>query len=224
MGRRIRAIKPEFWENEDVQSLDREARFTLIGLWMYVDDYGRGSGNPALIRSAVYPLDDISNDVIERHLTELDDAGLIKIYDVGRRTYVWITDWFYWQRVDKPTDSRLPGHPEDVYTGLTVDGVREEVNSSRAVREPLVGEGRGGESARGREREPREREGESESWGERESERGGTSRPALEGDLTPPSPFCSKHPAGTEKPCRPCGTARNAFEYWQAQRQAELDE
>lgn len=28
----------------------------------------------------------------------------------------------------------------------------------------------------------------------------------------PLSPFCSKHPNGTDKPCRPCGTARMSFE------------
>jgi len=32
------------------------------------------------------------------------------------------------------------------------------------------------------------------------------------GAVAPLSPFCSKHPQGTDKPCRGCGAARMAFE------------
>lgn len=41
-------------------------------------------------------------------------------------------------------------------------------------------------------------------------------------DDSPPQ-FCSRHPNGTDKPCKPCGMAREAFEGWKsAQRQDEL--
>lgn len=38
--------------------------------------------------------------------------------------------------------------------------------------------------------------------------------PSLNGYLgeEPPTPFCSKHPNGTELPCRPCGAAREAHD------------
>lgn len=35
------------------------------------------------------------------------------------------------------------------------------------------------------------------------------------GGETPPTPYCVKHPGGTDKPCRACGDARRAFEAWQ---------
>ena len=42
-----------------------------------------------------------------------------------------------------------------------------------------------------------------------------------------PPPFCSDHPSGTDKPCRPCGNARKAHQEWMerdgARRRAELD-
>lgn len=34
------------------------------------------------------------------------------------------------------------------------------------------------------------------------------------GDAEPPSPFCSKHPKGTEKSCGPCGTAKLRYLRW----------
>jgi len=30
--------------------------------------------------------------------------------------------------------------------------------------------------------------------------------------ITPPTPFCKKHPTGTDSPCRACGNARRLFE------------
>lgn len=53
--------------------------------------------------------------------------------------------------------------------------------------------------------ESREGRGESAESEEREDRSG--SSPDQE-----PSPFCSKHPDGTEKPCGPCGTARKRHE------------
>jgi hypothetical protein len=32
----------------------------------------------------------------------------------------------------------------------------------------------------------------------------------------PPAPFCSKHPNGTDEPCKACGTARLRFDAWRA--------
>lgn len=33
-------------------------------------------------------------------------------------------------------------------------------------------------------------------------------------DATAPSPFCPKHPTGSDRPCRPCGDARRARDTW----------
>lgn len=38
------------------------------------------------------------------------------------------------------------------------------------------------------------------------------------------SKFCTKHPNGTDDPCRGCMAARESFEAWEAKRQAEREE
>jgi hypothetical protein len=40
-------------------------------------------------------------------------------------------------------------------------------------------------------------------------------------DATPPSPFCPKHPTGTDHPCRACGNARNALTAWTAKQRTK---
>lgn len=65
-------------------------------------------------------------------------------------------------------------------------------NDSRTVPDPFPVEERGGEES---------------EWGEGAPSRSDPDRP--------PSPFCRNHqPAGTEAPCRQCGTARLAHEQW----------
>lgn len=37
---RIRTIKPEFWEDEDIGKLPIPCRLFFIGCWNFADDYG----------------------------------------------------------------------------------------------------------------------------------------------------------------------------------------
>ncbi|MFL2002279.1 hypothetical protein [Microbacterium sp. A1-JK] len=51
--------------------------------------------------------------------------------------------------------------------------------------------------------------------GEGEREEGEVPRGGAHSGSSPePSPFCSQHPDGTEKPCGGCGTARKRHEIW----------
>jgi len=203
MAKRIRAIKPEFFENEDIAALPRDVRMTLLGLWKHVDDYGRGTARASLIKANVWPLDDdITAETIDEWLLLLDESRLIEIYVVEKRTYLAIADWDYWQRVDRPTDSILPPPPKPALA---------------SPREPLVGEGREGERARGSARAA----GASGESGASE----GHSRVQFEDNVSDserPPAFCKKHPEGTDTPCRACGNARLRLEAWQADRMSGL--
>lgn len=41
---------------------------------------------------------------------------------------------------------------------------------------------------------------------------------------TPPPPVCSKHPDGTDSPCRACGTARRKREKWDSEKRQSANE
>lgn len=55
---RIRSIKPEFWEDEKIAALPYGCRLLYIGTWNQADDNGVIRGNPAILKSKIFPYDD----------------------------------------------------------------------------------------------------------------------------------------------------------------------
>ena len=136
---RIRSIKPEFWSSPDIAALSDADRLLFIGLWSYVDDYGRGRDDMALIVAALFPHDMVANprDTVAKvrdGLARLSEANLILRYTVASRTYFLVTGWGKHQRVDKPKASRIPEPTEEVNgTFPQNDAIRETVANVRDV-------------------------------------------------------------------------------------------
>jgi hypothetical protein len=201
MIRRRRWIQPEFFTSEDVLALPRDARLTFIGLWLYADDYGRERTNAALIKADVWPVEEeITADVVEEHLLLLADRGMIRLYELAGREYFQLTGWDRWQPVQNPSRSNIPAPPAP--SACT----EPEQAPQTAYVDPS-------EDPRS-EGEREEREGERE---EGESQGEGVSERAA-GITRPPSPFCDRHPGGTSKPCKACGTARLRLKHWENER------
>ena len=150
---RIRSIKPEFWSSPDIAALSDADRLLFIGLWSYVDDYGRGRDDMALIVAALFPHDMVANprDTVAKvrdGLARLSEANLILRYTVASRTYFLVTGWGKHQRVDKPKASRIPEPTEEVNGTFpqndaireTVANVRDDVATPRDTLAPGTGE------------------------------------------------------------------------------------
>lgn len=92
MRRKMRArnIKPGFFENEELSSLDPYARLLFIGLWMIADRDGRFEWRPKRIKALVFPYDDID---ITCHLMSLHAMTLILQYNVDESLYGWIPNF-----------------------------------------------------------------------------------------------------------------------------------
>lgn len=193
--RRSRTVPAELWENPRWLALDPATRMTSIGLYGYADDRGRGPVLPLLIKAAIYPLQEqMTADVVEGHVVDLDDAGFLALYAIGSETYFAINRW---PRVDHPNESDIPPPPADD-SGSVPDPISVVGGESR---------GRAGEGER-----ERVEGGEGAAWE-------GSSGPDPD---EAPSPFCARHdPTGTEQPCRACGRARLAHNrWWQLQQRA----
>jgi hypothetical protein len=109
---RIRTIKPDFFTSLTVADLTPEQRLTFIGLWTHVDDAGRCVDDPRLIKAALWPLDDRTAADIEIDLKALTESSLITRYTLNRKRYLAVTNWDEHQRINRPTESKLPA-PED---------------------------------------------------------------------------------------------------------------
>lgn len=109
---RIRTIKPEFPQSENVGKLSRDARLLFIQLWTIVDDAGRARAATRMLASLLYPYDDDAKKLIERWMDELEQNGSIRRYEVDGAQYLEIVKWLDHQKIDRPSPSRLPPYRE----------------------------------------------------------------------------------------------------------------
>jgi hypothetical protein len=106
---RIRSIKPDFWDDEKIGQISRDARLLFIGLWNHADDEGRMRANSRYVKSKVFPYDD---DVqVDGLLAEIACLRMIVLYTVDGQDYLWISNFRKHQRIDRPQPSTLPPPP-----------------------------------------------------------------------------------------------------------------
>lgn len=157
---RIRSTKPEFWRSGRVASVSWDARLVLKGLESYVDDNGVGKHEMALIVGDLFSRDLIREPSrtlarVSEAISELNQAGLLWLYDADGTDLLFVAFWDSIQRVDKPQSGRFP-RPDG-----TMD-YRESVirESSTTPRESsrTVLSGTGEQGSREKERERRARD------------------------------------------------------------------
>lgn len=105
---RIRTIKPEFWTDEKVVTLSAFARLVFIGLWNFVDDYGRAACSPVRLKMQILPAD---NADLRQLLAEISGAGLITLYSVDGKDFLQVNGFAKHQKVDTRIASKHPAPP-----------------------------------------------------------------------------------------------------------------
>ncbi|ALO96746.1 hypothetical protein SHL15_5683 [Streptomyces hygroscopicus subsp. limoneus] len=110
---RIRTIKPEAFESEDLASVSLTAERTFFGLLTQADDSGRHRDHPAIIAGRLWALrPEHTATHVARDLDELASAGLVCRYTgCDGRTWLHIVTWDQHQKINKATVSRLPRCP-----------------------------------------------------------------------------------------------------------------
>ena len=90
---RIRSIKPEFWEDEKVGAVSRDARLLFICTWNLADDFGNLRAAPRFLRLQAFPYDDDLTDAdVGRMLNQLSRRGLVRLYEVRGEHYASVTN------------------------------------------------------------------------------------------------------------------------------------
>lgn len=104
---RIRTIKPEFYQDEDLAQVSEPAFILAAGLLNHADDEGYFKAHHGLIKAAVFPLREPSVSIHEM-LIELSDVGYIRLFEGSdRKQYGVIVNFLQHQRVNRPTPSRI---------------------------------------------------------------------------------------------------------------------
>lgn len=111
---RYRTIKPELFADEALVEVPIEVRFLFIGLLPFVDDKGRRQYSPRRIKLEVFPGDDdVSFQQVDAWMKALDKANVIRIYEHDDTKYFWFPRFLRHQRIDRPSHSYCPPHPDD---------------------------------------------------------------------------------------------------------------
>ena len=104
---RIRTVKPEFWQNEELAACSPETRLLAIGLLNHADDEGYFKAHPALVKAAIFPFSDDALNV-GGLLAELSTVGYIRLgTGSDGHAYGHITRFTAHQRVNRPNPSKI---------------------------------------------------------------------------------------------------------------------
>ncbi|MBA2287551.1 MAG: winged helix-turn-helix transcriptional regulator [Ktedonobacteraceae bacterium] len=106
---RSRSIPTKLFWDPDVSDLDSDTQIVLIAMTLEADDWGRGRAHVGFLARACNK----APAVIERALQQLENAGLIRCYQVGRHRYYVQCRWQEWETLSNPTPSNFPAPPSD---------------------------------------------------------------------------------------------------------------
>ena len=111
-------IKPEFWDDEKLAKVSRDARLLFAGLWTYSDDYGVVKGSHVWLKSKIFPYDDsLKIGAFNGWMESLMENGFIIPFDADGEKYYYIRKFRSHQIINRPSQQRNPTPPQDILNG-----------------------------------------------------------------------------------------------------------
>ena len=137
---RKRMISPEIWESQNFSLLSDIAKIVFISLFSHADDEGRGRADPTFIKNITFPYDENRRAAdIKTALSEIARSMSVQFYSVNGIDYYFMTHWGRWQKVEKPSKSKLPPPPSVGEGGAILSN--EEFGECSGNSRGIVGEG-----------------------------------------------------------------------------------
>ncbi len=107
-------IDPNIWQSEDFGKLSNLAKVVFIGLFSLADDEGRGRANPTYLKSTLFPYNEkMRSTDVEVALSEISRNMSILFYSYNESNYYSLLSWNTFQKIDKPTESKIPAFEKD---------------------------------------------------------------------------------------------------------------
>ena len=131
-----RIIKDSIRTSKSVNAMS-DFQFRLWAyLITYVDDYGRGSADPELLKGFVFPRrKGVTESTIQKTLEELATAGSVILYEVDGEPYLCFPNWSEHQTVRNKV-SKFPA-PEDGIVQSASTCKQMKSNASKCARNPI---------------------------------------------------------------------------------------
>lgn len=129
-GPRIRTIKPEWLEDEQLLRAGSHARVLSVALILVADDYGRGRCIPEALAAQVFPFEQEASRIFRESLARLSAMQFVGVYRVREQQYFQLRNWSKHQRVDKPGKPRVPAPNGSNYVEIETSGEARAVVAS----------------------------------------------------------------------------------------------
>nr|DAL53607.1 MAG TPA_asm: replisome organizer [Bacteriophage sp.] len=128
---RKRMIDPGIWQSEDFSKLSTLAKLVFIGLFSLADDEGRGRSNPVYLKSTLFPYEEgIRSADIDKTLSEISSNMSVIFYTCDGSSYYSLYNWNTWQKIDRPSESKIPNYNKEIMQLLFDDN---STNARRVV-------------------------------------------------------------------------------------------
>jgi len=112
---RNRMIKPQFWEDEKLSAISRDARLTYIALWNFSDDYGVVKGNSMWLKNNIFPYENgIEVDNFKSWLSELENLDRIIPFSSNGETFYYLPFFLKHQTINRPSAQKNPSPPGNI--------------------------------------------------------------------------------------------------------------
>jgi hypothetical protein len=139
---RSRMIKPEFWDDEKLAKVSRDARLTYIGLWNFCDDYGTTKANSLWLKSRIFPFDEkIALKDFERWISELIEIKRIFKFSENGDNFYYLPNFLKHQVINRPSKTRYPEPSVEILSyslkahGVLTDEVEVELEREKKEKE-----------------------------------------------------------------------------------------
>jgi hypothetical protein len=105
---RIRSIKPEILEDEEVAGLSDGAWRLWVSLWALADDHGNARSTTKWLAGQIWWVHGRDPIEVEKLIAELVQANRIELYAVRTERYLHLRNWEKHQRIDNAGKPRVP--------------------------------------------------------------------------------------------------------------------
>lgn len=108
-----RIIKESICTSENVDRLTAFQETAFVRLIVNCDDFGRFFGNPKILASRLFPLKEVSTELMAETLRALVAADLVTVYTADGKAFVQMNTWADHQQT-RAKKSKFPAPPDHV--------------------------------------------------------------------------------------------------------------
>lgn len=136
-----RMIEPSIWQSESMGRLSVRQRLMFIGMFSNADDQGRLRASAPVIRSMIFPFDDITLADIEDDILAIEREKCIMLYEVDGPRYAQVLNWWKYQKHQWAYPSLIP-KPDGWADSLRFRQKNEVVTENWDSKKPSIDQNR----------------------------------------------------------------------------------